>query len=96
MSVICNLRLLALVVGATALVLGGTAVRAPGLSVDYFSGEDQAANGDEGTSFGASMVQLIDKIATELYLGARVHELDRLGRSFDDIIAVQAGARVKF
>ncbi len=67
-----------------------------GFSVDYFSGEDQAANGDEGMSFGASMVQLIDKIATELYLGARVYELDRLGRSFDDIIAVQAGARVKF
>ncbi len=80
--------------GYLAELFGG--IGKTGVTIDYFSGEDQAVNGDEGTSFGASMVQLINKIATELYLEARVYELDRLGHSFDDIIAVQAGARVKF
>ncbi len=80
--------------GYLAELFGG--IGKTGFTIDYFAGEDQAANGDEGTSYGASMVQKIDRISTELYVGGRVYELDRPGRSFDDIIAVQAGARIKF
>ena len=55
-----------------------------------------AATGDEFTSYGIFVVQKIDKIATEFYLGARNHELDRVGQNFDDVFAVLGGARIKF
>lgn len=67
-----------------------------GIAVDYFNGDDQAANNDEGQSFGVFLVQNLDKVATELYVGGRVYDLDRMGRDFDDIAAVLAGARIKF
>lgn len=51
---------------------------------------------DEFTSYGAFVVQNIDRAGTELYLGVRNHELDRPAANFDDILAVLAGARVKF
>ena len=66
------------------------------LSADYATTDDLAAVGDEANSWGVFMVQKIDKIATELYLGYRNHELDRTGASIDDISVVVAGLRVKF
>lgn len=41
-------------------------------------------------------MQRIDKIATELYLAVRNHELDRSGTEFDDVLALLGGARIKF
>lgn len=73
-----------------------TPIGKTGLAVDYFQGEDQAANGDEGTVHGAYFVQNIDKIATQLYVGGRVFDLDRPGVAYDDILGILAGARVKF
>jgi hypothetical protein len=67
-----------------------------GIAVDYFNGNDQAANFDEGEAFGVFLVQNLDKVATELYVGGRVYDLDRRGRNFDSIAAVLAGARIKF
>jgi hypothetical protein len=66
------------------------------LSADYATIDDLAAVGDEANSWGAFVVQKIDKIATELYFGYRNHELDRSGASNDDIRVVVAGLRVKF
>ena len=66
------------------------------LSADYGATDDLAAVGDEANTWGVFMVQKIDKIATELYLGYRNHELDRSGASIDDIRVVVAGLRVKF
>lgn len=69
-------------------------------AIDYAAAEEVedtvAASGDEFTSYGVFVVQNVDKIATELYLGARNHELDRVGQNFDDVFAVLGGARVKF
>lgn len=69
-------------------------------AIDYTQAEEiqdeLAASNDEFTAYGAFVVQGIDKIGTELYLGVRNHELDRTGSNFDDILAVLAGARVKF
>ncbi len=69
-------------------------------AVDYAVAEEIqptiASTGDEFTSYGIFVVQKIDKIATELYLGARNHELDRTGQNYDDIFAVLGGARIKF
>ncbi|UCH73826.1 MAG: hypothetical protein JSU82_16120 [Rhodospirillales bacterium] len=75
--------------------LGDTAI-----GVDYASAEEVqdvvAATGDEFTSYGVFVVQSIDRIATDLYLGARNHKLDRVGQNYDDIFAVLGGARIKF
>jgi len=75
--------------------IGDTAI-----AIDYTVAEEiedsLAATGDEFTSYGAFVVQNIDGISTELYLGVRNHELDRVGQNFDDILAVLGGVRVKF
>jgi hypothetical protein len=67
-----------------------------GVAVDYFSGDDQGRNNDDGEAYGFFVVQHLDKVATELYAGVRVHDLDRPGVTFDDIVAALAGARIKF
>ena len=64
--------------------------------VDYGRTDDLAADGDEFETWGLFLVQHIDKIATELYVGYRNHELDRPGVSIDDIDVGVAGARIKF
>ena len=73
-----------------------TPIGKTGLAFDYFGGEDQARNGDEGTAYGAYFVQNIDKIGTQLYIGGRLFDLDRPGFNYDDIFGVMVGARVKF
>ncbi|MCK5621606.1 MAG: hypothetical protein KAJ11_04880, partial [Alphaproteobacteria bacterium] len=67
-------------------------------AIDYIQADevDSGSVEDEATSYGAFVVQAVDKIGTELYLGARQYQLDRVGFNFDDITAVMAGARVKF
>lgn len=65
-------------------------------SVDYYEGDDMDLLGDESTSYGAAIVQNIDRVGTELYVGVRNYELDRTGSNFDDVFGVLAGARVKF
>ncbi len=74
-----------------ATELGSTAV-----AIDYSKVDDLSVNGDEFTSYGAFLVQNVDKIATELYVGVRNHELDRPVENFDDLFAILTGARVKF
>lgn len=71
--------------------LGKTAV-----AVDYFEGADQSASGDSGHSFGVFVVQNVNRIATEFYLGARVYDLDRPGVDFEDMVGLLTGARIKF
>ncbi len=66
------------------------------VALDYTAVDDLNRPGDEFTSYGAFLVQNFDPIATEVYLGIRNHELDRPGASFEDILAILAGARVKF
>ncbi len=67
------------------------------LSVDFTQADDVDADGDEFTSYGVFVVQNLDPVATELYLGVRNHTLDvASGTDPDDVIAVLAGARIKF
>lgn len=65
-------------------------------AIDYAQADDVDQVNDEFTAYGAFVVQKVDGISTELYLGIRNHELDRPGSNFDDIVAVLAGARIKF
>jgi predicted porin len=65
-------------------------------SVDAYYGQDIAAAGSDSTSFGAQLVQNLDYLQTELYLGARSFSYDEDTPEFDDSFAVLAGARVKF
>lgn len=71
--------------------LGHTAV-----AVDYHRTDDVEADGDQADSWGLGLVQCIDKIATEAYLGYRNFDLDRKGVNFEDINVGMVGARVKF
>ncbi len=69
-------------------------------AIDYTQADevqdDLAATGDEFRAYGAFVVQKIDRVGTDLYLGVRNHELDRVGSNYDDVLAVLAGALVKF
>ena len=69
-------------------------------AIDYAVSEEvqpiAEAIDDEATSYGIFVVQNVDKIGTDLYLGVRNHELDRTGQNFDDVFAVLGGARIKF
>lgn len=52
-----------------------------------------------GKTYGAFMVQYFDRIASEVYLGARVYKLDgpvKQAPRYKDITALMLGARVKF
>lgn len=66
------------------------------VALDYTAVDDLNQPGDEFTAYGAFLVQNFDPIATEVYLGIRNHQLDRPAAGFDDILAILAGARVKF
>lgn len=65
-------------------------------AIDYTQADDVAVLDDEFTAYGAFVVQHIDNLGAELYLGVRNHELDRIAQDFDDVVAVLGGARIKF
>lgn len=73
----------------------GYAWGANAISVDLGYAEEIDALGEEFTTIGAAYVRRFDNAGTEVYIGARTHELDTVGNP-DDILAVLAGARVKF
>jgi predicted porin len=71
--------------------------------LDYFNGEDARFSGDDAESIGFGVVQGFDRQGVEAYLGGRWYGFDRrdgAGRvadnSFEDMIAVMSGARVRF
>lgn len=65
-------------------------------SVDAYFGKDIAGKGSESDSFGAQIVQNLDYLQTELYLGARTYSLDKETADLQDSFAVLGGARIKF
>jgi hypothetical protein len=65
-------------------------------SFHYGRTDDLQVQGDEFTSWGAAVVQNIDKAATELFLFYRQYELDRTGSNFEEIDLGGIGGRVKF
>ena len=65
-------------------------------SVDYGNVQDLDQIDDEAEGYGVFLVQKIDKVSTELYLGYRQFSLDRPGVDLEDIGIVVGGARVKF
>jgi hypothetical protein len=65
-------------------------------SVDAYFGEDIADEATDSRSLGAQVVQHLDYLQTELYLGARWYTYEEASTDFDDSFAVLAGARIKF
>lgn len=65
-------------------------------SVDAYFGKDIAGRGSNSDSFGAQVVQNLDYLQTELYLGARTYSLDKETADLQDSFAVLGGARIKF
>ncbi|WP_372682995.1 porin [Desulfosarcina sp.] len=66
------------------------------LSVDYGRFSDFDVNGDDADTVGLQMVQDLQEWGTEVYLGYRLHQLDRNGVDYDNINAIMTGMRVKF
>ena len=65
-------------------------------SIDGGLYNDVQRDGDDGTTFGAQMVQNFTDWATEFYLGYRFYALDRDGADYDDVNSLLTGFRVKF
>jgi hypothetical protein len=65
-------------------------------SADAYFGEDIDAADSTSQSFGVQLVQNLDYLQTELYLGGRSYSYDEPGRDIDRSYAVLAGARLKF
>ena len=67
------------------------------LFVDYSYNEDVRATGDEATSWGFGVVQILEPLGAELYLGHANFALDVLNAADpDDVDRIAAGARFKF
>ncbi len=66
------------------------------VSVDAYFGQDIDAAGSNSHAIGAQLVQNIDYLQTELYLGARLYDYDEQVAAFDDGFAVLTGARLRF
>ncbi len=68
--------------------------------IDYFKITDSRADGEDGTSYSAHVVQNLNPVGAQLYLSARVYQEDvRDGAATgnpDDIFIVISGARIKF
>ena len=60
------------------------------VSIDAFTGQDIDALGSDSTSFGLQLVEHVDYLQTELYLGVRSYSNDEPGVSIDDSTAVLA------
>ncbi len=65
-------------------------------AIAYYDGKNFTEDGSDSNSFGLFLVQNIDKIATEGYIGGRYHRYDEDDRDFRDIFAMHFGARIKF
>ena len=67
-----------------------------GLAIDYYSGDDVGADGDEARSVGLLAVENITQLGTDVYVGGRNYDLDRSGEDFDEVQSLLVGARGKF
>lgn len=65
-------------------------------AIDFYRGDETEQVSDEATAIGAGIVQKIDAIATEFYLGLRNYNLERDNADLNNIFAVITGARIKF
>lgn len=52
--------------------------------------------GDHAQSYSLAFVQVVDALAMELFLDARIQTLHRTFATYDDLIAIGLGARVRF
>ncbi len=65
-------------------------------SIDGGLNSDIQQDGDDGTAFGAQMVQNFTEWATEFYPGYRFYHLDRELSDYEDFNSLLTGFRVKF
>ncbi|OQW92525.1 MAG: hypothetical protein BWK79_14435 [Beggiatoa sp. IS2] len=86
--------------GKVGYELSASPVGATAFAVDYGYTESESLNNDEATTFGAFIVQHFKDVGTELYLGYRLHSLDRevdgKTMNLEDIGVLMSGLRVKF
>ncbi len=68
--------------------------------IDYFKITDSRANGEDGTSYSAHVVQNLTPVGAQLFLSARIYQEDvrdvATTGNPNDIFIVISGARIKF
>jgi predicted porin len=70
--------------GKLAYTFEGIEYGVTSVAIDFALTEDLAADGDEATSYGAFLVQNLEPVATQLYLGVR--SFRRLGRRPSEVL----------
>lgn len=65
-------------------------------TVGYFHGKNAVANKDKSKAWGFGVVQNLDKLSTDVYLGMHNLDLDKTGTNYDKINAVMAGFNFSF
>jgi hypothetical protein len=66
------------------------------ISVDGYAGSDIGGAGRHSKSLGLQLVQNVDYLQTEFYVGGRIFEYDEASADFNDASALLVGARAKF
>jgi hypothetical protein len=66
------------------------------LGLAYGKHYDRAVNGDEATRWSLAVVQVVEPLGAEVYLGYHNFSFDRTGLSVDDVNIVSAGMRISF
>lgn len=72
------------------------AVGSTSLSIDFFDGNDYAADGSESKSVGIAVVQAVNHYNIEFYTAWRRHEFSKPDTTYSDIDVFALGARWKF
>ena len=70
---------------------GGTA-----FSIDFAQNQSLSQAHDNARAYGFEVVQHVDRVGTDLFLGYRDQRLDREGTSFNALRALMSGVRVRF
>ncbi len=66
------------------------------IAADYYAGKDRTVAGSDSAAYGLGVVQHVDDLNMEAYLGLRGYSLDEPGTAYLDASSVLLGARWKF
>ena len=73
------------------MAIGTTAV-----AVDYYMGDDMVSDGDSSAAVGLGLVQKIDDLNLEAYLGYYHYSYEDTTSDFEDASSIIVGARWRF
>lgn len=82
--------------GQAGYVADWTAWGKTSLAIDYYSGDDMVSDEDRAKSWGVAMVQTVDSLTTDVFVGYRKYDYDDDMTGYQKGESVMVGARLKF